>query len=157
MQMRVRRENVLHYEAIAAGEASGAAENGACGGDGFRTADDARIMELVSAQNSALREKWIRRVDAKFTIAVTLRRGKGFNVDGKHVGHGITDSSPGKAARQKHQAAALGVNGKAAGACLAKRFQKTGVGGERMRVRFRKSASNIKSVQAGWESGRIER
>jgi len=49
MKMRVSRKNILRDEAVAAAEASNAAEDGACRGYDFGTADDARIMELVSA------------------------------------------------------------------------------------------------------------
>ena len=41
MKMRVCRHHVLRNEAIAARVASSAAEDGACGGYGFGTADDA--------------------------------------------------------------------------------------------------------------------
>ena len=157
MKMRVRGEDILRDKAVAARTASRAAHDGADGSYGFRTADDARIMELVSAQNGALREKWIGCIDAQLTVAVALRRAKGFNIDGKHVGHGIADALPDKATRQKHEAAALGVNGEPGRACMTKGFQETGVGGERVRVRLRKSASNIECVQVGGQGACMER
>lgn len=111
MQMRVTRHHVTGDQKISSGNASGTADNGTGGRQRRPIASDTGVMKFVSAQDRSLGEKWVGRIDPQFTVTVTLRRRKDFNIDWQDVGHGMARSFPDETARQKHEAAALRING----------------------------------------------